>query len=72
MSRVPTEVMVAINEYSLFDSIWLLPRSSLKFLQNHKVNGAMNLTYWYINMFYPIRNFLVLLSLVHKKNMERY
>ena len=32
-------------------SIWLLPRSCLKFLQNHIVNGAMNLTYGYINIF---------------------
>ena len=35
-------------------SIRHLPRSCLKFLQNHIVNGAMNLTYGYISIFCPI------------------
>ena len=51
-------------------SIWLLPCSCLKFLQNHIVNGAINLTYGYINIFCLIINFLFLLWVVFKKNIE--
>ena len=61
---------VIVAYIPLTASIWLLPRSCLKFLQNHVVNGAMNLANGYINIFCPIRNFLSLPWVVYKKNIE--
>ena len=71
LSSVCLHWLTVIAAYIPFTaSIWLLPRSSLKFPQNHIVNGEMNLTEGYINIFCPIRNFLFLLWVVYKKNVE--
>ena len=71
LSSVCLHWLTVIAAYIPFTaSIWLLPRSCLKFLQNHIVNGAMNLTYGCINICCPIINFLFLLWVVFKKNIE--